>query len=55
MNRAWLDLILIDMNPIEFKYYPFMISLNVLEVVKSYLQKYVFQEKQKAYIWKHLI
>ena len=29
----------IDMNPVELKYYPFMISLNVLEVVISYLLK----------------
>ena len=25
MNHAWLDL---DLNPVELKYYPFMISLN---------------------------
>ena len=45
----------IDMNPVELKYYPFMISLNVLEVVISYLLKYVFQKKQKTYMLKHLI
>ena len=40
---------LIYMNPTEVKHYPFMISLNnVLEVVMSYLQKYVFQKKQKT-------
>ena len=33
---------IIDMNPNDLKYYPFMISLNVLEVVMSYLQKYLF-------------
>ena len=34
---------LIDLNPVELKYYSYMISLeNVLEVVISYLQKYVF-------------
>ena len=27
MDHAWLDL-LIDMNPVELKYYPFMISLS---------------------------
>ena len=47
---------LIDMNPIELKNYPFMISLiNVLEVTMSYLQKYVFQKKQRTYMLKHLI
>ena len=25
MNHVWLDL---DLNPVELKYYPFMISLN---------------------------
>ena len=33
---------IIDMNPNDLKCYPFMISLNVLEVVMSYLQKYLF-------------
>ena len=40
---------LIDLNPIELKYYPFMISLEKCTgVVMSYLQKYVFQEEQKT-------
>ena len=40
---------IIDMNPNELRYYPFMVILiNVLEVVMSYLQKYVFQKKQKT-------
>ena len=38
---------IIDMNPNELRYYPFMVILiNVLEVVMSYLQKYVFQKKE---------
>ena len=72
---------IIDMNPVDLKYYPFMISLNtctgscnilspkicvpketkdinvkafnikkknVMAVVMSYLQKYVFLKKQKT-------
>ena len=44
---------LIDLNPVELKYYPFMISLdscNVMETVISYLQKCVFQKKQDTNI-----
>ena len=37
---------LIDMNPFELKYYPFMISLNKCTGM-SYLEEYVFQKKQK--------
>ena len=40
---------IIYLNPVELKYYPFLISLDkVMEVVISYLQKYVFQKKQNA-------
>ena len=40
---------LIDMNPVELQYYPFMISLGeLLEVVMSHSQKYVFQKKLKT-------
>ena len=28
MNHVWLDLIFIDLNPVELEYYPFMISLD---------------------------
>ena len=39
---------LIDLNTANLKYYPFVISFkNVMEVVMSYCQKYVFQKKQK--------
>ena len=39
---------LIDLNTAKLKYYPFVISFkNVMEVVMSYCQKYVFQKKQK--------
>ena len=42
---------LINMNPNELKYYPFMIrSKDALEVVMYYLQKDVFQKIQKTYI-----
>ena len=41
--------ILIDLNPIELKYYPFVISLGECTgSCNSYLQKYVFQKKQKT-------
>ena len=47
---------LIDMNLLELIYYPFMISLNKCTGnCHSYLQKYVFQKKQKIQILKHLI
>ena len=37
---------LIDLNPAELKYYPFMTNqIHVLEIVMSYLQKYLFQKK----------
>ena len=41
---------LIDLNLIEFKYYPFIISSDtgkVLEFVMSYHQKYVFQRNKR--------
>ena len=39
----------IYLNSNQLKFYPFMIStINVLEVAVSYLQKYVFQKKQKT-------
>ena len=45
MVRPTLD----DMNPVELKYYPFMISLNKCTgIAMCYLQKYVFQKKQKT-------
>ena len=38
---------LIDLNLIELKYYPFMMSLD--ECIGSYnLEKYVFRKKQKT-------
>ena len=47
--------ILIDMYPVELKYYPFMISLNKCTESCFFLQKYVFQKKQKTYWLMHLI
>ena len=39
---------LIDMNPVELKYYPFMISLNACTANCNVLSpKCVFQNKQK--------
>ena len=47
---------LIDMNPVELRFYPFMISLNKCTgSCNVCLQKYVFQKKQKTYMLKHLI
>ena len=47
---------LIDMSPNEPKYYQFMISLNKFAGhLMSYLPKYVFQNKQKTQLLKHLI
>ena len=43
-----LRLTLMDLNTAELKYYPLTISLdNVVEVVMSHHQKYVFQRKRK--------
>ena len=43
---------IIDMKPVELKYYPFMISLNKYtarcKTASCYLQKYVFQKKQRT-------
>ena len=36
----------IDLNSVELKYYPFMIGLNVVEIVMSCFQKYMFQKKR---------
>ena len=42
-------LALINMNPVELKYYLFMISLNKCAgSCNVYLQKYVFQKKQNT-------
>ena len=43
---------LIDLNPVDLKYYSLMISLDIMisldKVVMSYLQKDVFKKKQKT-------
>ena len=47
---------LIDMSPNELKYHQFMISLNKFAGhLMSYFPKYVFQNKQKKQLLKHLI
>ena len=47
---------LIDMNHVELKYYPFMISLNKYTgSCNALFQKYVFQKKQRTYMLKRLI
>ena len=39
---------LVNMSPVELKYYPFMISLNTCaKISMSYLQMYVFRKKQR--------
>ena len=40
---------LIDLNPVELKYYPFIISLDKYsgKVAMSYLQKYVLQKNNR--------
>ena len=41
-------LTVIDLNSVELKWYPFTISLiNVVEIVMSYRQKYVFRKKKR--------
>ena len=39
---------LIDWNPIELKYYPWLVSINVLQVVMPDHQRQVFQKKQNT-------
>ena len=43
---------LIDLNPVDLKYYSLMISLDIIisldKFVMSYLQKDVFKKKQKT-------
>ena len=39
---------LVNMSPVELKYYSFMISLNTCaKISMSYLQMYVFRKKQR--------
>ena len=38
---------LIDLNPVELKYYPFMISSGKCHGSFNYLYKYVFRKKAK--------
>ena len=47
MSNAWLDLLLL--NPVELKYYPFMISLDKCTgSFNALLHKYVFQKKENT-------
>ena len=46
---------LIDINPDELKYYPFMISLNKCTGRCNVLSPMCSKKKQKKYILKHLI
>ena len=53
MKPLWLDvLLLIDLNPVEPEYYPFMVSLDKCSgsviPVMTHLWKYVFQVKEKT-------
>ena len=45
MNHAWLDLI--DLNPVEVKYYPFMISLDKCGTLLFKLLIIIIASKQK--------
>ena len=45
----------IDMNPVELKYYPFMISLNKCSGSCNVISKNMCSERNKSQILKHLI
>ena len=46
---------IIDMNPVELKYYPFMISLNKCSGSCNVISKNMCSERNKSQILKHLI
>ena len=51
-DKAWMvRLTLIDLNPVELKYYPFMISLDkctgIFNVIKIQLLWIFYQQKQQ--------
>ena len=51
-----IRLTLIDLNPVELKYYPLMISLDKCSGCCNVLSpKHVFQKKQKTKMFRHLI
>ena len=52
MNNGKPRLTPINVNPVDLKYYPFMVSLDkcgkVIVLLITYLQIYMFQIEQKA-------
>ena len=59
MNNVKTKLTPINVNPVDLKYYPFMVSLDkygkVIVLLITYLQIYVFQIDQKAWMLKYLM
>ena len=59
MNNGKPRLTPINVNPVDLKYYPFMVSLDkcgtVIVLLITYLQIYVFQIDQKAWMLKYLM
>ena len=58
MNYVLTDL-LFNLNPVELNYYPFLFSLDkcneVVMLLMNFLQKNVFQVKQKISMLKYLM
>ena len=52
MNNVKTKVTPINVNPVDLKYYPFMVSLDkcgtVIVLLITYVQIYVFQIDQKA-------
>ena len=59
MNNVKTKVTPINVNPVDLKYYPFMVSLDkcgtVIVLLITYLQIYVFQIDQKAWMLKYLM
>ena len=50
MNHARLDLLIIDMNPVDLKYYPFMLSLNKCTEICKVLSPKLYVPKETKHI-----
>ena len=55
MNHALLDLVFIELNPIELNYYPFMISLDKCNGSCNVLFPRICVVRKKRQILKYLI
>ena len=59
MNNVKTKVTPINVNPVDLKYYPFMVSLDkcgtVIVLLITYLQIYVCQIDQKAWMLKYLM